>query len=114
MLLQHSSIGEKYSEIEVLKVTHKLQKPPYSPEDCSVCKKDVTTAEAVHRKEIWASVAMAHTLESLKSVGWSSFFAENAEVHGVNLGGDVNWKSTVWISREGGEIHAMRKNRVMW
>jgi hypothetical protein len=43
---------------------------------------------------------MVYTLESLNSVTWSSFFAGKGEVHDVDLGGEVNRKTTIWILRE--------------
>ncbi|OBZ74201.1 hypothetical protein A0H81_05878 [Grifola frondosa] len=76
-------------------------KPPFAPDECVIC--IARHATDVRARELLASALVARTLQSLKSIAWSSYFAEDEP------GDDVMARSTnVWIHRKDGKIRVRR------
>ena len=78
---------------------------PFGPETCIMCR----TAEAlcmVRECELAATKIMAKKLKSLKSLGWSTIFANNQslQLEPVIKVGDPGRRTTRWVLRKDGKL----------
>jgi hypothetical protein len=84
----------------------------YGPEICKLC---LNHADSVRQDEIDASLIIAQTLESVESVGWSSFFGKKSKTHSKRKLNqlDLGRKTRVWIIRTGGKDVETSMRRVV-
>ena len=84
----------------------------YGPEICKLCLND---ADSVRQDELDASLIIAQILESVESVGWSSFFGKRSKTYGKRKLNqvDLGRKTKVWIIRTGGKAAETSMRRVV-
>ncbi|KAH9943801.1 hypothetical protein B0H21DRAFT_474460 [Amylocystis lapponica] len=110
--LAHLSLGIFLSDLDVF-YDHILHRdavqsktpeeisPPFGPEACPLCVAE--HAAHVRTRELFASAALASALRSLKTISWSTFFAQEQP------GDDVLARSTTaWVRRHGGKVQVRR------
>lgn len=81
---------------------------PHGPELCPICS-IVVSAPDVRTRELEASLALAQKLKSLRTIGWSSFFAWKLAAEDERKVGDWQRATKTYILRNGGRVRVRRR-----
>ncbi|KAG1860279.1 hypothetical protein DFJ58DRAFT_905547 [Suillus subalutaceus] len=81
---------------------------PHGPELCRTCKL-IGSASKVRTRELEASLVLARKIKTLRTVGWSSFFASQVFEPDDNKVGDWRRRTTAYILRANGRVRVRRR-----
>ncbi|KAG0703986.1 hypothetical protein DFH29DRAFT_989198 [Suillus ampliporus] len=81
---------------------------PHGPELCRTCEL-LGSAPEVRTRELEASLALARKIKTLRTVGWSSFFAHQVFEPDEIKVGDWRRRTTVYILRANGRVRVRRR-----
>jgi len=81
---------------------------PHGPEICHTCRL-VGSAPKMRTRELEASLALARKIKTLRTVGWSSFFAHRVYEPDEDKVGDWQRKTTVYVLRTNGRVRVRRR-----
>ncbi|KAF8449364.1 hypothetical protein L210DRAFT_3703595 [Boletus edulis BED1] len=108
--LEHVSYREDEEDQETVAniVFDEVPPFPHGPELCPICSIVVSSPD-VRTRELEASLALALKLKSLRTIGWSSFFAWKLGPEDERRIGDWQRTTKTYILRSGGRVRVRRR-----